>query len=722
MAEPSYLKYREAYLNISPGTRDNEIKGAYKSQYGKEPDFDDVRKLGFVESLGKGVTTGGYNFLKGLGTLSEYLTGAPSEMEAEYRKKAEASRVPIASITEDPSLAKNPAYWGLGVGEMIPFMASMLGPQAGAYKGAQLLGLTGKAATRFGGLAGGLPGGMIEAMEPYSRARDEGMDPTEARMRGLGAGLAITALNYPTFGALTRKAGPIRKALTTGLTEAGTEYLEEPAQAIAFGEDIGEALKQGLNVVPPAFAMGALTGGLAGIGGRKRRRAKATKQDAIEDLKRLRDQYLPEVDQGVEGDLIKPMKIHDLADKPKAKDGNVDELINLGLSDDLSIETYRAAKMPEAKPFTQEERDILTDKIWDGGYKSDNIYAYTPRNAKFRRPDSYDGYTVSKSRTNDNFEIERDFYDESDTAQSEPVKKIFSFDPTNEQSINTARRKAAWHAYSLSRAEPTETNYRNPEQDNNITRRDPGKWSFEDYQSLPENKGKSQDLLREQHRQKAKAYLNRKDADPDFVENIIERYPNLGHEYYRKRFDNIMHSETPMAEKKVAIDDLLAENESVVDYINKPMEVTEPYDRNLPDNNQFTELDFNFEEEDVAYYHEIITPDQETADVYHYKVTSVGTTRPLNTQEQAMIISLLTTLDNLGVPSDVYKGRINGFVGLAPVEGTIAAHMEYLLDDGRAISVIGIDENLLEKLARFPDNKALVRDAMLALAHEIGHK
>ena len=55
--------------------------------------------------------------------------------------------------------------------------------------------------------------------------------------------------------------GRLARGVLGGLTEGLTEYLEEPTEALILGDDIVEALKEGLNVIGPAMLMGGATSG-----------------------------------------------------------------------------------------------------------------------------------------------------------------------------------------------------------------------------------------------------------------------------------------------------------------------------------------------------------------------------------------------------------------------------------------------------------------------------
>ncbi len=108
-----------------------------------------------------------------------------------------------------------------------------------------------------------LPGAFLEAQEVYQDLLAQGVSPAEARWRTLGATGAIAGLNAIPVSTMLGRSRVLPKLVGSALGEAITEWAEEPVQAGFAGQDILEAARQGVNVIPPSLLFG-LGGGTAG--------------------------------------------------------------------------------------------------------------------------------------------------------------------------------------------------------------------------------------------------------------------------------------------------------------------------------------------------------------------------------------------------------------------------------------------------------------------------
>lgn len=196
--------------------------------------------------------------LHGIGTIGGLLsyigatdTGkAVSDFGADFASEFPAHPSVAGSWMDSPGLLANPSWWSSQIGEQVPLLASLyftrrLGTAAGLSGAGQAM------------LGGGLAGAM-EVLPEFQENLEAGMGPVESRLRGLGGMIGVGALNALPLGeAFAGKGGLLKRALTTGALEAGTEYAEEPVQALTWGRDIGDALYRGLEVIPVSALMGA---------------------------------------------------------------------------------------------------------------------------------------------------------------------------------------------------------------------------------------------------------------------------------------------------------------------------------------------------------------------------------------------------------------------------------------------------------------------------------
>lgn len=250
----SYEQYRKAYSSLRPDAPETEVRKRYEQ---------DVGGPGFWDSLGSGLAYGGYQTLAGFGSLGE-IAGLPTgEWADEMAQAAQPYALPEnlqGSVVDRPELLSDPAWLAHNIGNVGPSIVASILPGLGAAGLASKVGMGARAARIAGAAGSGLSGGGLEAGHAYREHGDVG--------RALAYGGASAALNalpaYRLLGPLGR-AGRLGKTAATGLTEGATEWAEEPVEAAIHGEDITQAMKEGVNVLPGSIVAGMLTGGAASL-------------------------------------------------------------------------------------------------------------------------------------------------------------------------------------------------------------------------------------------------------------------------------------------------------------------------------------------------------------------------------------------------------------------------------------------------------------------------
>ncbi len=134
-----------------------------------------------------------------------------------------------------------------------------------------------------GPVAAGILGGFLEMTNTFEEALAKGATPKEAasaaRQMWIISGVLntvsskVTLSNIPIspIAHLSEKAINIaKKAAFSGVVEATTEYLEEPSEALILHnkklitwDELKERTKQGVDVIPSSFVMGAAGAGYA---------------------------------------------------------------------------------------------------------------------------------------------------------------------------------------------------------------------------------------------------------------------------------------------------------------------------------------------------------------------------------------------------------------------------------------------------------------------------
>ncbi len=248
----------------------------------------DTNDGGFVNGLSQGFPSGLMGVAAGVNTVMEVVGGATGIESLEqaagsnrrfWNTKRKDFRMPESAqgnLWEDQSLLLNPEWWGYMIGEMAPSLAASVIPAVATAKyiniGGKALKMTPQIASKLarlgGAAAGGLTGGSLEGSSTYQTVLDQGGTPEEARdafYAMTGASMVLnSASNFVALGGVG--TGWIKKGtkfLGAGMTESITEWLEEPAEAVILGEDVVQAMKDGLNVIPPSFLLGMGGGAVA---------------------------------------------------------------------------------------------------------------------------------------------------------------------------------------------------------------------------------------------------------------------------------------------------------------------------------------------------------------------------------------------------------------------------------------------------------------------------
>ena len=209
-------------------------------------------------------------FVKSGATTSEYWKGLA---EGDYAKPAHLQK----SVVEHPELLANPEYWIDGVAEIAPQLIATLGPAGAAAKTIQVAGkaynlskATVTALAKVGAaITGGAFGGAQEGAQTYKQSLDKGLPEDKAYGNAVKMTAAAFGLNALSLGKLFSKGKPgaAKKALkifTDAITEGGTEWAEEPAEALILDEDVKQAMIEGVNVIGPAMVFGGATSAVFG--------------------------------------------------------------------------------------------------------------------------------------------------------------------------------------------------------------------------------------------------------------------------------------------------------------------------------------------------------------------------------------------------------------------------------------------------------------------------
>ena len=214
--------------------------------------YDDSYSRGFWGEFGTGLARGFNQLGATVGTTQRMLgyDDAGRNTEDYWLNKAALNRrspAAVDDVWDDPMGAlMNPDFMAAGMGEIMPSIVPSIGTGVGMYRAGA--GPMASALTM-----GGVAGHLEAAPEWRQDMLDNNPNAWETYANNLvGVGL----LNAAPGGTMFGKMGPAGKVLGTGVSEAVTEWAEEPYMAYTGGEDVIEAAKRGVNVMPFAGMMG----------------------------------------------------------------------------------------------------------------------------------------------------------------------------------------------------------------------------------------------------------------------------------------------------------------------------------------------------------------------------------------------------------------------------------------------------------------------------------
>jgi N12 class adenine-specific DNA methylase len=269
---------------------------------------------GTAEALGTGLLHGTTRLGETIGTLTDIAgrkLGIPSlsgagRVAKEFWEGAAENFKPDTKLQGDilkkPELLGESAWWAYNIADTVPSFAASIIPALGAGRGIQVLGkaiqwtpqVIARLAQIGGSVAGGSAGGALEGASTFEEVLKRGGTEDQALLAGETMTLASAGLNAISVGKMLKSPGAKSRLLnwlTTGAVEAGTEYLEEPAEILAknvvaepenvrkikaqeafydenarvsyeppSAEEAKKQLISGINVIPPSFIMGLMGG------------------------------------------------------------------------------------------------------------------------------------------------------------------------------------------------------------------------------------------------------------------------------------------------------------------------------------------------------------------------------------------------------------------------------------------------------------------------------
>lgn len=233
--------------------------------------YKEVNDSSAGEELVKGLKQGGYGVLSTLGTLAK-VAGARDvgQKITDFAEQGVWRNRPdqdvSGNVIDDPGLMADPKWLAHGLGQMAPGLVAAAIPGGAVTKLGKVVGLGDKAAKYAGIITAGATGGIMEGASTYEDTLRETGDESLALRNGAGMALGSAALNSLSFGKMLsgKTKSKLIRAVTSGLTEATTESLEEPLDAMLQGKDpVNAWLTDGLNVMLPSLILGG-AGGMAG--------------------------------------------------------------------------------------------------------------------------------------------------------------------------------------------------------------------------------------------------------------------------------------------------------------------------------------------------------------------------------------------------------------------------------------------------------------------------
>ncbi len=282
----------------------------------------------------------------------------------ELQKRYEPSEDIQGSILESPELLGDWGWWTYNIGDMGASLAAAILPGAGVQKainvGGKVINMTPIAVERLarigGAMVGGLAGGALEGTGAYEEMLEKSDDQNKANSSYIKMTLAATALNAISLGRLLKKktgvTNNVLRWVTDGAVEGITEWLEEPAQAIINDNDIIQAMKDGVNVLPVAFLLGL--GGSATLG--------SGKKEAVAEITPTSEVNLAPATTSPLGEEITQL-IGELGGRQAPIDeAGIDEILASDITDEEVVGQILGeapAVAPEA-PITAPERPVAT--------------------------------------------------------------------------------------------------------------------------------------------------------------------------------------------------------------------------------------------------------------------------------------------------------------------------------------------------------------------------
>lgn len=267
----NYDVFRKEYLKLRPDAGEDEVLRAYGPN-----------SMGLGEAFPRGVKSGFYQTLGGFGTIGE-MAGLPTGEWAERQyKSAEDYALPEelqGYVWDKPELATDPRWLLHTTGQALPSILSSFLPGAAVAKGASMIPKLAPYATALGAGVGGLSGGALEGAGTYRETGDLGQAAT--------FGAASALLNSIPMAQMLGGGSLPSRMLKGAVGEAVTEWAEEPTEAVITGKDPIEAMKQGLNVVPPAFLSALLLGAPMAVTQRKGGKADTDTKPSVETAETL---------------------------------------------------------------------------------------------------------------------------------------------------------------------------------------------------------------------------------------------------------------------------------------------------------------------------------------------------------------------------------------------------------------------------------------------------
>ena len=213
---------------------------------------------------------GALGLLEELAVFTKNETIRPTRVARELKAKLEKRREVLQPDADVQGLISDKfKEEGLAEALKLGFNPRRLAFQLGE-QGTQLAAMFAvSAATGGSAAAAGLLGGALEGQQTLQTARELGATPAQQQTAFFAMTAAAGALNKIGYKAITARIPLANKSrvlqtILAGITEGGTEYLEEPAElaileSLGFERDWAAQLKAGLDVLPISIILGGAT-------------------------------------------------------------------------------------------------------------------------------------------------------------------------------------------------------------------------------------------------------------------------------------------------------------------------------------------------------------------------------------------------------------------------------------------------------------------------------